>query len=506
MALVLRYRQGTRVDIDASPFDALREFLSHRTDPGFPLATLNETIHEEFWDQWTRPDAASTWFAILREFFQIHPEKARSTAWPAQLRILDALVLGGSTKQIWERVLASVLLDLEQLAGWDHSVARAAAMLWPVERAADGKCYHDEDSERVEVIGGRTMLEAKLEYLIEDAVRQYGHVGQICRFVALLCAYASFAEDEASFPQTIRITLNEDSYLQWSWYSLSPIGVRRVPWRPSDRHSEPESLGIEIAARYEERHSIDTPARAPEHPIPHHEFPRQYELALDTDLRIGDNDEALLRYRDREIRWINGTRGYCAILIIGVHNDDAFADRQFVEEFLSVVAFETHIPVVPMMSLIGARKHAPTVMQPRKLADHIYPSGWRFGIERAMSKERRLALALYREGISSRSAYYQFFSLYKILHIRLRGNRVDGWIKDHANDNVPSTTRIAQLRSEGVSNLGRYLKRDWRDAIAHVEHKSRVNPDDLNTRTRIYQDLPIVRDLATTMIRSELFD
>jgi hypothetical protein len=145
-------------------------------------------------------------------------------------------------------------------------------------------------------------------------------------------------------------------------------------------------------------------------------------------------------------------------------------------------------------------------MQPRKLADHLYPSNWQFRMERPLSKERRLALALYREGISSRSAYYQFFSLYKVLHIRLRGSHVDRWIDEHVNDNEPSNTRIAELRSAGVDHVGKYLKRDWRDAIAHVEHKSRVNPDDLKTRMRIHQDLPIVRDLARTMIGSDLLD
>ena len=49
MALVLRYRQGTRVDIDADPFEDLTYFLSRRGDPGFPLETLRGLITDTLW-------------------------------------------------------------------------------------------------------------------------------------------------------------------------------------------------------------------------------------------------------------------------------------------------------------------------------------------------------------------------------------------------------------------------------------------------------------------------
>jgi hypothetical protein len=97
-------------------------------------------------------------------------------------------------------------------------------------------------------------------------------------------------------------------------------------------------------------------------------------------------------------------------------NSDAEDEMQFVSELLSLVCFETDIPLAPVMSVIGPRKAAPTVVQPRKLADHTYPSGLRLDVGRPLSAGRRLALALYRDGISSRSAYYQFLSLYKEGH------------------------------------------------------------------------------------------
>ena len=71
---------------------------------------------------------------------------------------------------------------------------------------------------------------------------------------------------------------------------------------------------------------------------------------------------------------------------------------------------------------------------------------------------------------------------------------------------MPSVTRIGELRAQGVADVAAYLYENWRNAIAHVEREPRVNPDDLETRARINQDLQIVRDLARTMIESGLLD
>ncbi len=108
--------------------------------------------------------------------------------------------------------------------------------------------------------------------------------------------------------------------------------------------------------------------------------------------------------------------------------------------------------------------------------------------------------------LSSRSSYYQFLSLYKVLQIHLPGPRVATWINAHADDNMPSVVRVRELRAQGVADLASYLYENWRNAIANVEREPRLNPDDVATRTRISQDLPIVRDLARTMIGSELLD
>jgi hypothetical protein len=505
LALFLRYRQGTRVDVEANPFEDLRTFLDAEGDGTTPLQVLRGLIREELWD-WPRPDARSTWFALLREYFRIHGDEVQGRTAPVQLLVLRALAPGGSPAEIWGRVLGVMVQHLEELSSWQVSNAAYMAAHWQVQRAEDGTYYVERDGERVQILGARTHEETKLEYMLEDCWRKYGHVGRICRIVGLFCLYQHFQQNPGSYPQTIRVTLPEDAYLHWSWYHLTPIGTARMPWRPPDRHSDPESLAIDVATRYTERHPLPLPPIAPAERIPQQEFPRQYEQALETDLRFGDDVEAVITYGGRELRWVNGTRTICPVLIVGTRDQEAREERRLVAEFLSVLCFDADMPITPVMSVIGQRRAAPMVHQPRKLADHIYPAGMRPDVGRPLTDARRLALALYREGRSSGSSYYEFLSLYKVLQIRLPGVRVAEWINTHVDDNIPSVTRVRELQQEGVIDIAQYLYQNWRNAIAHVGQDPQVNPDDLETGMRIGRDLPIVRDLARTMIRSELFD
>jgi hypothetical protein len=505
LALFLRYRQGTRIDVEANPFEDLRSFLGAVGDEGRSLQVLNERIREELWDL-PRPDVRSTWFALLREYFRIHRDEVQDRTGQVQLLVLRVLAQGGSPAEIWGRVLWVMVEHLDELSAWRSSNAASMAAHCQVERAEDGTYYVERDGQRAEILGARTHEETKLEYILEDCSRKYAHVGRICRLVALFCLYQHFQQNRGSYPLTIRVTLPEDAYLHWSWYHLTPIGTPRVPWRPPDRHSDPESLAIDVATSYTERNPMHFPQTAPAERVPQQDFPRQYEQAMETDLRLGDDVEAIITYGGRELRWVNGRRTIYPVLIMGTRDHEAREERRLVAEFLSVLCFDADMPITPVMSVICPRRAAPMVHQPRKLADHIYPAKMRPDVGRPLTDARRLALALYREGRSSGSSYYEFLNLYKVLQIRLPGAGVAEWINPHVDDNVPSVTRIRELRQEGVADITYYLYENWRNAITQVGREPHVNPDDLETAMRIGRDLPIVRDLARTMIRSELLD
>jgi hypothetical protein len=122
------------------------------------------------------------------------------------------------------------------------------------------------------------------------------------------------------------------------------------------------------------------------------------------------------------------------------------------------------------------------------------------------STEARLALASYREGLSVNSVPYQFFGFVKVLNLRFKGGEQERWINDHLDDvrEPVAIHRLGVLRTSN-RNIGKYLYRDGRCAVAHALGTRRVvNPDDPRDIERLREDLPLMQALARFFIESEL--
>ncbi len=118
----------------------------------------------------------------------------------------------------------------------------------------------------------------------------------------------------------------------------------------------------------------------------------------------------------------------------------------------------------------------------------------------------KLALALYREGLSVSLTPYQFLGFLKIINIiRHKGPAQIQWIKDnlqHVTDNR-ALTRIAALQA-AEPDVAKYLYVSGRCAVAHAFDQSNVvNPDDPADLIRLYEDLPVIRELARIAIERE---
>jgi hypothetical protein len=112
------------------------------------------------------------------------------------------------------------------------------------------------------------------------------------------------------------------------------------------------------------------------------------------------------------------------------------------------------------------------------------------------------ALAFFREGVSSRSPFYGFLNLYKVIAFIHRDGRARGRWVDNA---LPVLTerdaidRLDELRAAGT-DPSPYLVEQGRHAIAHAERDVFVNPDKLGDHQRISRDLPVIRALARMAI------
>jgi methylamine utilization protein MauJ len=118
----------------------------------------------------------------------------------------------------------------------------------------------------------------------------------------------------------------------------------------------------------------------------------------------------------------------------------------------------------------------------------------------------KLALALYREGLSVNLMPYQFLGFFKVINIlRDKGKDQQQWIREylqHVTDK-DALTRIAAIRTNGT-DVAEYLYGSGRCAVAHAfDQNNVVNPDDPADLIRLAEDLPVIRELARLAIERE---
>ncbi|RQV96947.1 hypothetical protein EH220_05130 [bacterium] len=117
----------------------------------------------------------------------------------------------------------------------------------------------------------------------------------------------------------------------------------------------------------------------------------------------------------------------------------------------------------------------------------------------------RLALALYREGMTVNSIPYKFLSFYKIINILLaNGDQQKKWI----NNQVPllhiKDQRLSKsLASITDSDIGNHIYVSGRCAIAHAYSTPVVNPDKPDDTRRLENELFLIQVLAERLIENE---
>jgi hypothetical protein len=118
------------------------------------------------------------------------------------------------------------------------------------------------------------------------------------------------------------------------------------------------------------------------------------------------------------------------------------------------------------------------------------------------TSEERAAIALYREGVSLDNPFYAFLSLYKVVSVLLpKGKARVAWIADALDrlDDHRAKVRCEELRNSEI-DVGLYLFKECRCAIAHAEQEPFVNPDEVDDHFRLTQDIPLLRNLAELAI------
>lgn len=116
----------------------------------------------------------------------------------------------------------------------------------------------------------------------------------------------------------------------------------------------------------------------------------------------------------------------------------------------------------------------------------------------------RLALALYREGMSVNAYPFALLSCMKILNLKYRiGTDQKRWINQALGHLAGSAARwVAALQAQG-HDVGDYLYVHGRCAVAHAFAPPIVDPDNVGDLLRMREDLPLARALAAHALESE---
>jgi hypothetical protein len=117
-----------------------------------------------------------------------------------------------------------------------------------------------------------------------------------------------------------------------------------------------------------------------------------------------------------------------------------------------------------------------------------------------------LALGLFREGLTLNSDPLAFLSFFKILNITLpKGSAQIAWINSnlHHIKYGRELERLNELKA-AQSDIGNYLYVQGRCAVAHAFGSPIAHPDNYTDKKRLYDDLPVIQQLASAFIQQEL--
>jgi len=459
----------------------------------------------QFRGTWTVPPDA-WWFHFLMSYLKhftnnySNPEEMERSASEA-LKLMMETPPGAA----WENVVAHLIADIDNLSGWSKSWTKQSAERRNVWKGHDGNYYSkDADGTLIHIVGAKTTPETHLDFITDQTLRHYGALRQIVNvFSAFAIAY-EFERNPKAFPKSMRAVLVEPEFDGTShrWQLMQFQRTRSIKWRPLSNFCDPEWLAGDLLARITDTLDRDLwkervekqkgqPNRLDEN------CPWQLDYVLDSSVAIGKEDEIYFPFEGRTFRWINGTADTKATIGIGVKNlDDHREEDESLNRLLSVLVWEHRQPIVKESGVGGARRPLPLIWGPRMSFGLQVDPQYLFRDAGAYSETRWLALALFKEGINSRSVFYAFLNFWKVLETAIKKKDARwAWVNAKAPKLALHAKRIQEIVATNP-DVAEYLDYSGRCAIAHVFKDPIVNPDDYDDYVRISQDVRIVQDLA----------
>jgi hypothetical protein len=235
------------------------------------------------------------------------------------------------------------------------------------------------------------------------------------------------------------------------------------------------------------------------------QYDRQADFALETHLRIGDEEAIVLHFKSRQFRWINASLESETRVSVGLRTgEDGPLAEEELNRFLSVLVWEHGSPISKKDGpMVGRRRPLPFILSPRSIfslkVDPRYPL--RANLDLIGAKEK-LVLSLFREAVNARSVFYAFLNYWKVIEVIFpEKNQRLGWVDQSAAGLSLERERVVNILQNNP-RIAVYLDYNCRSAVAHVFRKPFIDPDSSEDFIRLSLDLQIVRSLSKIAIRT----
>ena len=378
----------------------------------------------------------------------------------------------------------------------------------------DGNYYQKYgDGEVYRVVGAKTLEEARLDFFTEQIIhRNFGNVRLFLKFFSWLAISDNFAGNPEAYHTSLKAIVRTRQWpsLNHRWQLLHWHTPRTFVWRPPSNLCDPQwlagdllaSITDTLSAKPYQPLSVPTPIRTQLGP----EYVKQADFALETQLRIGDEEASIVQFGGRgTLRWTNASLESDTRVSVGLKaNEDGSLVGEELNRFLSVLVWEHGVPVSKRSGpMIGVKRALPLILSPRSIFSlKVNASSPEWMGLALLGTTERLVLSMFREAVNSRSVFYAFLNYWKIIErvFSKEKPRYD-WVDQAALGLTFERERVAEIAKKHA-RISKYLDSNCRNAVVHVFSKPFIDPDSGEDFLRLSLDLPVVRSLAKIAIRT----
>ena len=519
----VRYISGTPVYPPNTIYAAAEELL--KRPEGADLAAASASLIEQgpLGGQYAVLPQ-STWFAILRTFFSYSGTAENEVSgWQAHCRRGLEIMQERPHRAAWDNLKSFLKSGIDNLSGWSTSWRKSSAERDRIFRGEDGNYYyHDQEGILIQVIGGKTPEETRLDFITDQLVHSYGFLHQFIALFTLFAIVDDYSANPAKYPKSMKAVLPGQEFyeISHSWHFSFFDRTRTIRWRPDSNMCDPGWLVADLLGEVTDTLQVDYWQKRrdmirPDDTWIESDCRFQSDYVLDSALRLGSEAEVPLEFEGKKFRWFNGTVERDAVISMGVrdlHNQEEESGK--LNRLLTALVWEHKVPIRKLWGTGGPRRPYPTAYGPRQSgAIQVDPAFLQYGLQKTRTRQQWFALALFREAINSRSKFYSFLCFWKIIELAYpKPNERKQWVNQAASVATWEKDNLSTILQQ-TSDLEEYFREERRHAIAHVFQERRagsnkpsrpVNPDDPKHEATITQDLPVIEDFARLAIREML--